>query len=690
MNEEDLIDDRFRTLLADPKYKDPRRNDRKIKIDKRFQSMFKSDSFKVKYSVDKRGRPESKSTSEDLKKFYDISSDEDRKAPTSEESSDELSSESEEASEIDQKANDFPKLFKDEKKKAITSDIRDKLKDMKVDYARGEGRLFSESSSDESESEESEDEDLYHEWNELDKDAAVTNQVSNRLAICNMDWDRIRAVDLMMLLNSFLPTGAVVNSVVIYPSDYGLKRMREEETRGPAELLVDTNDGDSEYDSDENAEEGDRFHMERMRKYQLNRLKYYYAIATFDSPETADYVYTNCNGVEYESSGVRLDLRFVDDDTTFDQEPKDICKSTDNYENYQPRFFTNTALQQAKVELTWDETDPKRVEFTQKINEAAKNGEINDSDLEDYVALSSSGEDNDDDDDDDESNGEERTFEAIMSSGSSENESENSDNEDPISSYRKLLKEIEDNEKGDSESEELEITWGSGDAKKTSVSKSKKSSGSKDDLTPFERLIEKKKEKSKLKKSKSSKQNSDEASDESENLAKKKEVKRKKKKRSKHEMPEIDEKQKQELELLLLDENNEDNKHHFSLKKIQKNESKKKKKFKKKDKSNNSKTDDFQVDVNDDRFSAVYSSHLFNIDPTNPKFHKTKGMEAFITEKQKRIAQNSNKIEDLSNEPAVKIPRTTCDEKLSRELSSLVKSIKNKSKHMLPNKFGKK
>lgn len=58
--------------------------------------------------------------------------------------------------------------------------------------------------------------------------------------------------------------------------------------------------------------------MERMRKYQLNRLRYYYAIATFDTPETADFVYTNCNGVEYESSGIRLDLRFVDDDTTFD------------------------------------------------------------------------------------------------------------------------------------------------------------------------------------------------------------------------------------------------------------------------------------------------------------------------------------------------------------------------------------
>lgn len=43
------------------------------------------------------------------------------------------------------------------------------------------------------------------------------------------------------------------------------------------------------------------------------------------------------------------------------------------------------------MNLTWDETDPRRLEFTRKISEAAKNNDINDSDLENFVALSSSG-----------------------------------------------------------------------------------------------------------------------------------------------------------------------------------------------------------------------------------------------------------------------------------------------------------
>lgn len=104
-----------------------------------------------------------------------------------------------------------------------------------------------------------------------------------------MDWDRIRAVDLMVLFNSFIPPGGFIKSVIIYPSEFGLERMREEEAKGPIELVESKLE--DEDDNEEN-EEGSKYHMEKLRQYQLNRLKYYYAVITCDSTNTANKIYT--------------------------------------------------------------------------------------------------------------------------------------------------------------------------------------------------------------------------------------------------------------------------------------------------------------------------------------------------------------------------------------------------------------
>lgn len=64
----------------------------------------------------------------------------------------------------------------------------------------------------------------------------------------------------------------------------------------------------------------------------------------------------------------RLDLRFIPDEMTFDdQDPHDVCNVLPDVAQYEPRIFMNSALQQADVHLTWDETDPSRMQTMQKL-----------------------------------------------------------------------------------------------------------------------------------------------------------------------------------------------------------------------------------------------------------------------------------------------------------------------------------
>ncbi|KAF2896263.1 hypothetical protein ILUMI_09903 [Ignelater luminosus] len=491
-----------------------------------------------------------------------------------------------------------------------------------------------------------------------------------------MDWDRIRATDLMVLLNSFLPPGGLIKSVAIYPSEFGLQRMKEEEIKGPSELVESTPVDD---DDGEEGTEGSRYHMEKLRQYQLNRLKYYYAVIVCDNETTANKIYTECDGLEYESSATKMDLRFIPDDMVFDQEPKEVCDKLPEPGKYQPRFFTTTALQQAKVNLTWDETDPNRIEITQKLA-SGKVDDIADTDLHAYLASSS-------DDEDDEAD--------------KNNDSEDDENTklNSIDKYKALLQDIENSEKEkDKKDVEMEITWGI-DLKEKTDKLIKKKLDEKEQKTPFQQYLEKCKEKKKAKREEHKKKlqsNKDEASENDSDIpsdidmndpyfAEEFDKPEFKKKKNKHVIDKLsdggDNLKKAELELLLANDDDDNGKKHFSLKKIQEreNENKTKKKLKNKKQKEEVEQDgdDFKINVTDDRFSALYSSHHFNVDPTDPHYKKTKGMEAIVKEKLKRKSEvdNPGEIKKVKSDTLSKDP----------ELSVLIKSVKRKTE-MLGNK----
>lgn len=318
---------------------------------------------------------------------------------------------------------------------------------------------------------------------------------------------------------------------------------------------------------------------------------------------------------------------------------------------------------------------------------------------------------------------------------------------DPISKYKALLLDIENNEsKKKNRGLEMEITWGLGMKEKTEqMVKKKLSKGMNhftfmsafliilyltlnreavlfffnlwiffyssdykhylilgDKLTPFEELVEKRKDKKKAKKLERKKQikkekegGGDEDGFSSDDIPSDVDMndsyfaeefdnpefkanKKSKKKNSKHHKESDSEDEEElrkraELELLLDDD---DGKEHFSLKKIQdaENETKSKKKRKHKEKMKHkvhdkgAVPDGFEIDVADQRFSALYTSHHYNIDPTDSNFKKTKAMDTLIQEKLKRRPAEISDESTQSKKP-----------KKDAAMGVLIKSIKRKA-----------
>jgi hypothetical protein len=82
----------------------------------------------------------------------------------------------------------------------------------------------------------------------------------------------------------------------------------------------DDEDDDASIASSAPSDRSEEVDMDKLRAYQLERLRYFYAIATFSDPSAAAYIMKECNGAEFERTANVLDLSFVPDDMEFDDD----------------------------------------------------------------------------------------------------------------------------------------------------------------------------------------------------------------------------------------------------------------------------------------------------------------------------------------------------------------------------------
>jgi hypothetical protein len=683
-----ITDPRFTNIQSDPRFQLPSRRHTTVKVDKRFSRILRDEDFTRKAKVDRYGRPvEADSERQRLKRRFEIESDEDN-------SSDDDAVVQKELRRVHQ--------------------IRDPLR---------EGAL-SDSSSEESSGEEEDDEDIQPNEGglaaQLEGEQVPTGEASSRLAVVNLDWDNIRAEDLMAVFSSFLPVEGRLLKVTIYPSEFGKERMDREEMEGPPAEIFASKEGEADFESgsdiqhDEEGikksilkpDEGEEFDSAKLRQYQLERLRYFYAVLTFSSSAAAKAIYDAVDGTEYLSTANFFDLRFIPDETDFSSDkPREECEKIPD--GYKPNEFVTDALQHSKVKLTWDTEDVSRKEAQARAFRGGRQ-EIDENDLKAYLGTDSS---------DDEA-------EEIPATVSIESDKAISKKKEERQKMRALLglgaEPLKASKKDQGPVGDVQITFSSGLSgvrdKKASVFENEPEM----EETTVEKYIRKERERKQKRKEKlkhtqgvsqaekdgqdtpapdADGQNINEqapdlgfddrffAAPENDKLSASKIRKEERlKKRAEREAEEVaNAAERAELELLMVDDK-DTHVRHFDMNEIEKAErrARKKGKHRKRDKSlveDMVDKDDFKVDTKDPRFAPrLFENHEFAIDPTNPKFKGTSGMKALLDESRKRRARDNSDPEHKSgakHEKTVSKGMSSVDE---GDIKKLVEKMKKKKR----------
>jgi NUC153 domain len=725
------LDARFVAAVTRPQFRKQKVDETKIVLDDRFSSILTDPKFRLE-TKDKYGRRTKKKEdiASDLKEFYVIRKKEDEKAhQIDEEKDDERLSDDHSESSVNSEHTNDPQ-----------GDDADKDNDpaSRIAYltalSRGELDL-SESSDDNSESESEDDEiasdseasvrgkaGILDPSSKAAEDIPITHTPSPYIAVMNMDWDHVRAVDIFAILSSFSNPGSVL-WVKVYPSNYGLERMEKEKIKGPIGVWKESNnkldelneESTDEVDDDESVHVNDNktahgikfevdnedfdssFDPEKLRAYEASKLRYYFAIVQFASPEISDAIYKEVDELELEHSSASIDLRSID--------PEELSNVTHNRQvrdeafhvpsNYKPPEFVVNALQQTNVRCTWDEGDIDREQKLTKYASGQGWSELAESeDLRAYIASDNSS--NDDSDMDTKSNGKGSKLRKLLGL--------DSDDDGAIGSKDHDDDESENSEDGGNK----EITFVPGKESLEERIRLKVQNDARE-LTPWEKLLEKRRQKKREKRQASRRDKLDEAeegsleeeanakdvddfllgggdtTEKSENKVTKKKSKRKKNEKSSDSdivrLPST----KEELQLLAAGDNDDEDEKDYDIRGLIQMDKMKDRKLKGARKRKQEKLaanvsgQDFKIDTSDSRFSAVFTGDngQFGIDRTDPNFRETEAMRQILDMQTKnRKARKRSKAEMVT--PNVNADMTEGKSAGGKMLSSLVSSIKAK------------
>ena len=495
----------------------------------------------------------------------------------------------------------------------------------------------------------------------------------------------------MAVAASFVPAGGRIENVTIYPSEFGRERMEREELEGPPrEIFASTkrkeeseDDSDSDEDEDEKirkrllkeqAGEGEEFDDGKLRQYQLERLRYYYAVIECDSNNTAKTIYDSLDNREYLTTSNFFDLRFIPDEVTFDDDnPREHC--TKLPDGYKPNDFRTEALTHSKVRLTWDDDDTTRKEVQKR---AFSRAELDENDLQAYIGSDSS------DNDSVSSRKSVSTADRKINKREAERQKMRAALGLSEAASAGRSKKAKDEPVGD-----MQITFSSG------LTSGKGSKGvfenePQDEESTRQRYIRKEKERKARRKEKSkatrgegedAAAGGDHSGSEQEETAAPADDKAaadeedpfndpffndpttaaateksarkadKAKKRAERDAADAEAASRRaELELLMADdEANGEGVRHFDMREIEKAEKEARRKGKNKGKKSKKTAeadvkDDFKVQAEDPRFKALFDSHEYAIDPTNPRFKGTEGMKSLLEEGRKKRKREDREI----------------------------------------------